>query len=76
MENNNNQYWKGLDELHLDPEFEKHRYNEFAEKLAATVKSKLICGDGFSPSSTLGPLINEQGLNKVLPSLLLVDIYY
>jgi acyl-CoA reductase-like NAD-dependent aldehyde dehydrogenase len=41
-------------------------YNEFAEKLAATVKSTLICGDGFSPSSTMGPLINEQGLSKVL----------
>lgn len=33
MENNNNQYWKGLEELHREEEFEKHRYNEFAEKL-------------------------------------------
>lgn len=46
-------------------------YNQFAEKLAATVKSKLVCGDGFSPSSTLGPLINEQGLSKVIRLLIL-----
>jgi molybdopterin-containing oxidoreductase family iron-sulfur binding subunit len=27
------QYWKGLDELHHEPSFEKQRHNEFAEKL-------------------------------------------
>jgi len=30
---NNNIYWKGLEELNNSPEFEKNRYNEFAEKL-------------------------------------------
>ncbi|MDQ3073485.1 MAG: TAT-variant-translocated molybdopterin oxidoreductase, partial [Bacteroidota bacterium] len=33
MLNDKPQYWKGLDELHQDPEFQKQRNNEFAEKL-------------------------------------------
>lgn len=32
MENKNN-YWKGLEEFHHEPEFEKQRADEFAEKL-------------------------------------------
>lgn len=33
MGNNKTQFWKGLEELHKDEEFESRRYNEFAEKL-------------------------------------------
>jgi len=33
MENKDQKYWKGLDELNNEPEFAKQRQNEFAEKL-------------------------------------------
>ncbi len=33
MDNLDQQYWKGLDELNREPEFEKERHREFAEKL-------------------------------------------
>lgn len=33
MENSKPKYWKGFDELNSEPEFEKNRHNEFAEKL-------------------------------------------
>ena len=39
-------------------------YDIFAEKLEEAV-SKMIVGDGFSSSSTLGPLITNDALNKV-----------
>ena len=39
-------------------------YDLFAKKLEVAV-SKMIVGDGFSTSSTLGPLITNDALNKV-----------
>jgi len=39
-------------------------YDVFAKKLEDAV-SKMIVGDGFSSSSTLGPLITNDALNKV-----------
>ena len=39
-------------------------YDEFAEKLTKRV-SELNVGDGFEQSTTTGPLIDEQGLQKV-----------
>jgi succinate-semialdehyde dehydrogenase/glutarate-semialdehyde dehydrogenase len=39
-------------------------YDKFANKLTEAV-SKLQVGHGFDPASTVGPLINEKGLQKV-----------
>jgi succinate-semialdehyde dehydrogenase/glutarate-semialdehyde dehydrogenase len=39
-------------------------YDIFADKLSAAV-SKMVVGDGFSSSSTLGPLITHEALDKV-----------
>lgn len=39
-------------------------YDRFSQMLADTV-AKLKIGDGLSPESTIGPLINAQSLNKV-----------
>jgi succinate-semialdehyde dehydrogenase/glutarate-semialdehyde dehydrogenase len=39
-------------------------YDSFAEKLSKSV-SKMVVGDGFSPKSTLGPLITKEALEKV-----------
>ncbi len=39
-------------------------YDEFARKLAEETR-KLVVGDGFSPSVTIGPLIDERALKKV-----------
>ena len=33
--------------------------------LQRRVAASLVCGDGFLPATTLGPLINEKGLQKV-----------
>ncbi len=41
-------------------------YDEFAMKLSERISKTLVCGDGFDPRSTLGPLINAQGLNKII----------
>jgi acyl-CoA reductase-like NAD-dependent aldehyde dehydrogenase len=43
----------------------KNIYDQFADMLSKKVKSNLICGDGFQPQTTIGPLINKQGLDKV-----------
>jgi succinate-semialdehyde dehydrogenase/glutarate-semialdehyde dehydrogenase len=40
-------------------------YEKFAEKLTAAVK-KLQVGEGFDSATSLGPLINEKGLHKVI----------
>lgn len=40
------------------------KYDQFAEKLAAKVKT-LSVGDGFAEGVTTGPLIDKQGLAKV-----------
>eukprot|EP01038_Epipyxis_sp_PR26KG_P006583 gene6583-9049_t len=40
-------------------------YDKFSAMLAEKVNKNLICGDGFDKSTTLGPLINSQGLAKV-----------
>ena len=40
-------------------------YEKFAELLSNAVAS-LKCGDGFEKDSTVGPLINKNGLSKVL----------
>ena len=40
-------------------------YDEFAKMLVEKIESSLLCGDGFSGSATLGPLINQSGLDKV-----------
>lgn len=39
-------------------------YDKFAEMVASAVKN-MKCGDGFHVDSTIGPLINQQGLTKV-----------
>ena len=41
-------------------------YDQFADMLSKKVSSALVCGDGFHPNTTLGPLINQQGLQKVI----------
>ncbi|MXN65844.1 succinate-semialdehyde dehydrogenase [Stappia sp. GBMRC 2046] len=40
-------------------------YDEFAEKLAKKVSESLKVGSGFEDGVTTGPLIDEQGLEKV-----------
>lgn len=40
-------------------------YDEFAEKLAKKVSESLKVGSGFEEGVTTGPLIDEQGLEKV-----------
>lgn len=40
-------------------------YDRFLEKVVNYVKNEMRCGDGFHPSSTVGPLINRKGLEKV-----------
>ena len=40
-------------------------YDEFSKLLVEKIESNLLCGDGFSGSATLGPLINQSGLDKV-----------
>ncbi|NRG19528.1 NAD-dependent succinate-semialdehyde dehydrogenase [Rhizobiales bacterium] len=40
-------------------------YEEFAEKLAKKVSESLKVGSGFEEGVTTGPLIDEQGLEKV-----------
>ncbi|MBA5778198.1 NAD-dependent succinate-semialdehyde dehydrogenase [Stappia sp. F7233] len=40
-------------------------YDEFAEKLAKRVADTLKVGDGFGDGVTTGPLIDNQGLDKV-----------
>ena len=39
-------------------------YDRFLEKVVNYVKNEMRCGDGFHPSSTVGPLINRKGLEK------------
>jgi succinate-semialdehyde dehydrogenase/glutarate-semialdehyde dehydrogenase len=43
-------------------------YEKFATKLTEAV-SRLQVGNGFDPSNTVGPLINQKGLAKVSSSL-------
>ena len=38
--------------------------------LQRRVAASLVCGDGFLPATTLGPLINEKGLQKVSQDLM------
>eukprot|EP00981_Chlorochromonas_danica_P000970 scaffold233_cov174-Ochromonas_danica.AAC.10 len=40
-------------------------YKKFADRLSAAVVANLRCGYGFDAATTVGPLINAQGLNKV-----------
>lgn len=40
-------------------------YDQFADMLSKKISATLVCGDGFGPNTTLGPLINDQGLSKV-----------
>lgn len=40
-------------------------YNEFLEKFVAQARA-LKTGDGLEPGVTVGPLVNEEGLNKAL----------
>ena len=51
----------------------KSIYDEFAKMLVEKIESNLLCGDGFSGSATLGPLINQAGLDKV--GVYLVGMY-
>ncbi len=39
-------------------------YDKFAAMLAVAAQG-IVCGDGFDKSSTMGPLINANGLAKV-----------
>lgn len=54
----NNKYWKGLEELHHDEEFEKQRYDEFAEKLPL---SKIIKEDELNLSSSRRDFLKFMG---------------
>lgn len=40
-------------------------YEKFSEMVTQAVNG-LVVGDGFGPSTTLGPLINSKGLAKVI----------
>ena len=40
-------------------------YDEFVQKLAATVEKDLKVGDGIAPGTTQGPLINKKAVEKV-----------
>ena len=40
-------------------------YKEFSEKLTKYVEKSMICGDGFNSTNTVGPLINQKGLEKI-----------
>ena len=41
-------------------------YDIFAEKLVATMKTKLVVGDGMDKKVTIGPLINREAAQNVL----------
>ena len=41
-------------------------YDEFSHLLAAAVKKSLKVGHGMHAESTMGPLINQAGLRKVI----------
>ncbi|XP_023217747.1 succinate-semialdehyde dehydrogenase, mitochondrial-like isoform X2 [Centruroides sculpturatus] len=40
-------------------------HDEFVQKLNVAMEKQLILGDGFKPETTIGPLVNEQAVNKV-----------
>nr|XP_022301487.1 glutarate-semialdehyde dehydrogenase DavD-like isoform X1 [Crassostrea virginica] len=40
-------------------------YDEFVQKLAATVEKDLKVGDGIAPGTTQGPLINKKAVEKI-----------
>jgi MoCo/4Fe-4S cofactor protein with predicted Tat translocation signal len=61
-----NKYWKGLEELHHEEEFEKHRYNEFAEKLPL---SKVIKEDELSLSSNRRDFLKFMGFGITAATL-------
>ncbi|OQR75236.1 succinate-semialdehyde dehydrogenase [Tropilaelaps mercedesae] len=44
-------------------------YEQFIEKLSATMNSQLKVGDGFSEHTTCGPLINAKAVEKVMQHL-------
>ena len=61
-----NKYWKGLDELHHEPEFEKHRNNEFAEKLPL---SKVLKEDDLELSSNRRDFLKFMGFGITAATL-------
>ena len=40
-------------------------YDKFLDTVIKYVSKEMRCGDGFNPTSTVGPLINKKGLQKV-----------
>ncbi len=61
-----NKYWKGLEELNHDAEFEKHRSNEFAEKLPL---SKVLKEDDLDLSSSRRDFLKFMGFGITAATL-------
>jgi MoCo/4Fe-4S cofactor protein with predicted Tat translocation signal len=82
MENNEKKYWKGLEELHETPEFNKFRHNEFAEELPiedllseSNIKTPTPRRDflkvlGFGMSAVALAACNEAPVRKAIPYLI------
>ncbi len=41
-------------------------YDKFMDTVVKYVSKEMRCGDGFIPTTTVGPLINKKGLHKVI----------
>lgn len=41
-------------------------HDQYVAKLAAMMKQKLVLGDGMSPKTTQGPLVNQKAVDKVV----------
>ncbi len=61
-----NKYWKGLEELHHDADFEKNRMNEFAEKLPL---SKVLKEDDLELSSNRRDFLKFMGFGITAATL-------